>query len=105
LIAHSQASLNEYVIVVDVIADTVIVVAPDGRYGNAVVDPEIRLIFNVRVLVPVLTNLSDESIVTVVEAGIVNTLDQIVAVPVDPVIVRVWLAVCELATTNVGYAV
>jgi hypothetical protein len=77
------------VIVVDVMADTVTLVRPGGRYGNAVVDPEIKLMLSVSVLVPVLTNLSDESIVTVVDAGIVKTLDQIVAVPVEPVIVSV----------------
>jgi hypothetical protein len=97
--------LNEYVIAVDVIASTVIVVAPGGRYGNDVVEPEIKLMFSVNVLVPVFTNLSLESIVTVVEPGIVNELDQIVVVPVDPEMVRVWNEVSELATMKVGYAV
>jgi hypothetical protein len=97
--------LNEYVIVVDVIADTVIVVAPEGRYGNEVVDPEIKLMLRVSVLVPVFTNLSLESIVTVVAAGTVKTDVQIDDVPVDPEIVSVWLAVWELVTTKVGYAV
>jgi hypothetical protein len=97
--------LNEYVIVVDVIADTVIVVAPEGRYGNEVVDPEIKPMFRASVLVPVFTNLSLESIVTVVAAGTVKTDVQIDDVPVDPEIVSVWLAVWELVTTKVGYAV
>jgi hypothetical protein len=82
--------------VTDVIAETVITVAPAKRYGILVVPVVMRSILRV---VPTLAVLFKASRVTVVDAGSVSTVVQELVL-----IVAVRLAVAAFTKINAGYA-